>query len=194
MAIRSLKSGTFSRSGMVGNPVIMPGSYESIATVTVGSAGAANVEFTGIPSTYTHLQVRITSRDNRSATENNNLFVYINNDTATNYSYHLLGGDGASAVADGGGSTDLMIAGSNAGAGATTSVMGVSVFDILDYANTNKYKTTRTLTGLDNNGSGVVRLWSGSWRNTAAITSLKFYPSSSATLSQYSSFALYGVN
>lgn len=169
------------------------GAYDSIATVTVGAGGAANVEFTGIPSTYTHLQVRITSRDNRSAIVNNNLFVYINSDTSTNYSYHLLSGDGSSATGDGGGSTDLMIAGTDAGAGATSSVMGVSVFDILDYANTSKYKTTRALTGIDNNGSGVIRIWSGSWRNTAAITSLKFYPSSSATLQQYSSFALYGI-
>ena len=169
------------------------GDYESIATVTVGAGGASNVEFTGIPSTYKHLQVRITSRDNRSTLVTNNLFVYINNDTATNYSYHLLNGDGSSASADNGSNTDLMIAGTDAASGATSGVMGVSVFDILDYANTNKYKTTRTLTGIDNNGSGVIRLWSGNWRNTNAITSLKFYPSSSATIQQYSSFALYGI-
>lgn len=177
----------------ISGSVADPGAFVPIATTTVPSAGAANVEFTGIPSTYTHLQVRITSRDNRSAIVNNNLFVYINNDTATNYSYHLLNGDGSSVSVDGGGSTDLMIAGQDAGAGATSSVMGVSVFDILDYANTNKYKTTRTLTGIDNNGSGVIRLWSGSWRNTAAITSLKFYAAGSATLQQYSSFTLYGI-
>lgn len=168
-------------------------SYESIATVTVGAGGAANVEFTSIPSTYQHLQVRITSRDNRSASVNNNLFVYLNNDTGTNYSYHLLTGDGSSAGADNGSTTDLMIAGSNAASSATSGVMGVSVFDILDYDNTNKYKTTRALTGIDNNGSGLIRLWSGNWRNTAAITSLKFYPASSATIQQYSSFALYGI-
>jgi hypothetical protein len=41
------------------------GDYESIATVTVGSGGAANVEFTSIPATYTHLQLRLlASRSN----------------------------------------------------------------------------------------------------------------------------------
>lgn len=168
-------------------------SYESIASVTVGAGGAANVEFTSIPSTYQHLQVRITSRDSRSTLVTNNLFVYINGDTGTNYSYHLITGDGSSISADNGATTDLMVAGTDAAAGATSSIMGVSIFDILDYANTNKYKTTRTLTGIDNNGSGVIRLWSGNWRNTNAITSLKFYASSSATLQQYSSFALYGI-
>ena len=67
MAIRSLKSGTFSRSGMVGNPVIMPGSYDSIATATVGSSGI--VEFTSIPSTYTHLQIRAITRNSSGSTD-----------------------------------------------------------------------------------------------------------------------------
>jgi hypothetical protein len=175
------------------NSIANANSYESIATVTVGAGGAANVEFTSIPSTYQHLQVRIMSRDNRATLVNNNLFMYINNDTAANYSHHLLGGDGASAIAYGEANTDLMIAGVDTASGASSSVMGVSVLDILDYKDTNKYTTTRVLTGFDNNGSGAIRLWSGSWRNTAAITSLKFYPSGGANLSEYSSFALYGI-
>lgn len=179
--------------GILASQRTAAGDYESIATVTVGAGGAAYAEFTGIPSTYKHLQVRIISRDNRATLVTNNLFMYLNSDTGTNYSYHLLGGDGASAIADAGFTTDLMIAGVSSSAGATSGVMGVSVVDILDYANTNKYKTTRTLTGIDNNGSGVIRLWSGNWRNTAAITTLKFYASSSANLSQHSHFALYGV-
>jgi hypothetical protein len=171
----------------------VPTAFESISTVTVGAGGAANVEFTSIPSTYKHLQVRITSRDNRSTLVTNNIFVQINSDTGTNYSYHALLGDGSSASVTNGTNFSEMVAGSNAASGATSGVMGVSVFDILDYADTNKYKTTRTLTGVDNSGSGVIRLWSGNWRNTASTTSLKFYPSSSATIQQYSSFALYGI-
>ena len=82
MAIRSLKTGQFSRSALVGNPVIMPGSYESIATVTVGSGGAASVEFTSIPSTYTHLQIRAIVRTNY--TSSNNKSISIDNVTETN--------------------------------------------------------------------------------------------------------------
>jgi hypothetical protein len=33
----------------------MANTYEAIATVTVGSGGAANIEFTSIPGTYTDL-------------------------------------------------------------------------------------------------------------------------------------------
>jgi hypothetical protein len=64
--------------------------------------------------------------------------------------------------------------------------------DILDYANTNKFKTTRTLTGSDLNGSGVVSLDSGSWRSTSAITSITFTARANL-INTYSSFALYGI-
>jgi hypothetical protein len=35
--------------------------------------------------------------------------------------------------------------------------------DILDYSNTNKYTTVRTLAGFDNNGNGAVTSNSGLW-------------------------------
>ena len=42
------------------NPFIFAagGDFESIATVTVGGGGAASIEFTSIPGTYQHLQIR----------------------------------------------------------------------------------------------------------------------------------------
>jgi hypothetical protein len=66
--------------------------------------------------------------------------------------------------------------GTNNGPGAGN--VGASILDILDYANTNKYKTIRLLAGVDVNGTvatfgGVVGLTSGLWQNTNAITSIK---------------------
>jgi hypothetical protein len=63
--------------------------------------------------------------------------------------------------------------------------------DILDYKDTNKYKTVRDLSGLDANGSGGVEFGSGLWMNTAAINTLKVY--AIGNLVQYTQFALYGV-
>jgi hypothetical protein len=80
-----------------------------------------------------------------------------------------------------------------AGASASANIFGVGVCDILDYADTNKYKTVRTLTGRDFNGSGDVRLHSTNWRNTATVTSIKVSDSSGANLAQYTSVALYGI-
>ena len=65
MAIRSLKTGTFTRSGMAGNPVIMPGSYESIASTTL-STDTSSITFSSIPNTYSHLQLRFMAKANNA--------------------------------------------------------------------------------------------------------------------------------
>jgi len=167
-------------------------SYESIATVTVGSGGAANVEFTSIPATYTHLQIRLIGRSDRAANLDG-LRLQANSDTASNYAEHGLYGDGSSAGAFAGTSQAYMqfyrIAGANAGA----NTFGAIYIDILDYANTNKFKTARSIGGADNNGSGEIYLTSGLWRSTSAITSLKLYPGVGTNFTQYTQIALYGI-
>ena len=167
-------------------------SYESIATVTVGSGGSSTVTFSSIPSTYQHLQIRGLVRDNRSAALNNITFQ-VNSDTGANYTQHALYGDGSSVGAFGNASTNLTYGGLIPSASTTASVFGVTVIDILDYANTNKYKTFRVLSGFDANGSGGVRLYSGLWMSTSAMTSITFDSETSGDFVQYSSFALYGI-
>jgi len=192
MAIRSLKTGQFSRSALVGNPVIMPGSYESIATVTVGSGGAASIEFTSIPSTYSHLQIRGIARGTKSSTVAF-LNMKLNSDTGTNYAYHILQGDGASAVGSAVANDTFMDWARYPAASATASIFGASVIDILDYGNTNKFKTVRYLGNYDANGSGYLEFRSGLWRSTSAISTITF-SWDSGDFAQYSTFALYGVN
>jgi hypothetical protein len=70
---------------------------------------------------------------------------------------------------------------------------GVSIVDILDYANTNKYKTFRSLAGQDqNSSSGRIVFVSGLWQSTSAITTLDLNLES-GLWNQYSSVALYGI-
>ena len=166
--------------------------FDSIATVTVGSGGASAIEFTSIPGTYAHLQLRGIARSDRAQTQD---FweIRFNSDTGSNYSNHLLYGDGASAYASAEANATYAAIFYSSAANTTASVFSGSVFDILDYANTNKYKTLRGLNGMDYNGTGRIQLWSGNWRNTNAITSLKLTSNNSANFAQYSSFALYGI-
>jgi len=65
------------------------GDYESIQTVTVGSGGAADIEFTSIPATYKHLQIRVLCRGTE-ASENKNITFRFNSYTGTNYTFHNL--------------------------------------------------------------------------------------------------------
>jgi hypothetical protein len=171
----------------------LPTSYESIATTTVGAGGSASVEFTSIPSTYTHLQVRAIAKNASTSTGYDFLFVQFNSDTASNYNTHYLEGNGTSALSAAATSTAYVYAGNCSRSNASyTSMFASSVIDILDYKNTNKFKTIRSLAGIDYNGSGGVDFQSGAWRSTSAITSIKLYVGG-ANLSQYSHFALYGI-
>jgi hypothetical protein len=164
------------------------GDFESIATTTVGSGGAANVEFTSIPATFTHLQVRITARSTGSL----DVIYRLNGDTtAANYRTHLLYGDGTNAtsatIANQAYITDI------ASTSTIADAFGVAVVDFLDYANTNKYKVSRSLGGFDRNGAtGYILLISSLWQNTNAITSITMNPIT-GSFAQYSSFALYGI-
>ena len=195
LSANSVKNGrTVYGSMLAGNPVYtIPTDFESIATVTVGSGGAANVEFTSIPSTYTHLQVRAIARNSYTGGTGSldNIFVQCNGDTANNYSAHSLDGYGTTAGAQSYNAETFGFFITQSG-GTGTQPFGAFVLDILDYKDTNKYKTIRGLAGVDGNGYGRIVLGSGSWRNTNAITSLKFY-SGSYNLVQYSHFALYGI-
>jgi hypothetical protein len=192
MAIRSLKTGQFSRSALVGNPVIMPGSYESIATTTVGSTSVSSISFSSIPQTYTHLQLRCFIKTDGATW----IPFSVNNDTNTQRATHYLRGNGASATAGAGlGSTSE----GNYAMLMDAAQWGVAIIDVLDYANTNKNKTTRVLWGMDNNGAGSIGMSSvlHTTNATTAITSLKLditQYGGTAKFVQYSHFALYGVN
>jgi hypothetical protein len=166
-------------------------SYESIATVTVGSGGAANVEFTGITADYTHLQLRGIFRQITSGYDQ--LYMQINSDTGNNYAKHALYGDGSTVTAAGNATQNHISLAALPGSSQTANVFGGSVIDILDYKNTNKNKTIRSLAGVDANGSGYAWFSSGLWQNTNAVTSIKIYSSSATNLAQYTQFALYGI-
>lgn len=173
-------------------------SYESIATYTVGSGGSSSITFSSIPSTFTHLQLRVIGRTDSAGSAYDAFLIKANNDaTTSNYTYHYLNGDGASATAgqengNYGGAVVYRIG----GATATANVFGTAITDILDYRNTNKYKTFRSLGGVDYNGSsplGEIYFGSNLWLSTSAITSLDIVPRTGTNFVQYSHFALYGI-
>ena len=167
------------------------GAYDSIATTTVGAGGAATVTFSSIPSTYTHLQIRWIAR-NASTNATDSFGINFNSDTGANYAWHWLYGTGSSVSAYGTGSQTAGLIECTSGAGATSGIFGGGYIDILDYANTTKYKTVRSLGGADANGSGGIFLMSSLWQNTNAVSTI-LLTSNSGNFQQYSQFALYGI-
>ncbi len=175
------------------NPFIYAGGgdFESIATVTVGSGGASSIEFASIPSGFQHLQVRLIARSTATAFNFYGITVQVNSDTGNNYAEHGLLGDGASTSAYGSGTRANFGISVLPGDNVTASIYGATVFDVLDYASTSKNKTFRGFTGTDHNGAGSVRLVSGLWMSTSAVTSIAMVTTTG--FKQHTTAALYGV-
>lgn len=160
--------------------------FESIATTTISSA-TSSVEFTSIPSNYTHLQVRAFM----VCSVTNNMYMQLGNgsiDTAGNYSWKQLWGDSGTGNSNGGnGQTFFYI-----GYVSDPAYPAACIVDIADYANTNKHKTAKAINANNTGSTGYVTNFSGRWGSSSAIDRLKI-TTGSGNFNQYSHFALYGI-
>jgi secreted protein with Ig-like and vWFA domain len=166
--------------------------YESIATQVLSSS-SSSVTFSSIPSTYKHLQIRVFAQGNRGTYSYDEAFARFNSDSTTSYAYHVVYGTGSAAATSASSTRDNLPLGNGFLGTTTGGTFGINIIDILDYADTNKYKTVRVLGGEDANGSGQVGLGSGLWQKTTAISTILLSPNSSTLFSTGSSFALYGI-
>lgn len=177
--------------GIIGSKFTAQSDFESIATVTVGAGGSSTISFTSIAGTYQHLQIRGIAKS--TGTGSQDMRIRLNSNTSA-YAYHGLYGTGATASSNAATSQAYIIQPYNfVAASSLTSIFGGVIIDILDYANTNKLKTVRTLGGMDANGSGTVGLYSGFHTTlTAAITQIDI-TAAADNFAEYSQFALYGI-
>jgi len=159
------------------------GAYELIQTIN-GDGSGVQIDFTSVPSTYKHLQLRFVS----TVTDNTSCFIRLNSDTGANYRSHYLVANG-SAVSSGTSSfSAIYVATLPAGSGGFN-VAGV--VDILDYASTAKNKTVRSLSGVSNT-TKEIGLYSGAWFSTSAVSTVSFRQSGYA-FPTTSRFSLYGI-
>jgi len=166
------------------------GAYELITTLTPNAV--SSFSFTSIPSTYTHLQLRATVRGNYSST-NMGFTVTFNGDTAANYSYHNLRGAN-SAISSGATASASNYSGLSHPANmAAANYFSGFVWDILDYANTNKFKTSKIFNGfVTASNNNQITYDSSSWRSTAAINQITFNVVVGSVVTG-TRFSLYGI-
>lgn len=163
-------------------------SMTKIATVTVGSGGAASIDFTSIPGTMTDLYLVVSARTNRAADIAGLRLVF--NSNTTGYTNRLLYGNGSAAYSN----TDTnATAGDATAANNTSNTFGNSHIYIPNYAgSTNKSFGAEGVT--ENNGTFAGQFMSGAlWSNTAAITSISIKAETDPTFLQYSTATLYGI-
>jgi hypothetical protein len=159
--------------------------YKLIETITVGSGGAANIEFTSIPQTYTDLNLVFSLR---STTTTDFITLYFNT-TSVGFTYRRVTGDGSGA---GGNTGTSAVVGTQTISTYTASVFANSALYIPNYAgSTNKSWSLDTV--LENNATATqMNLIAGLWSNTAAITGIKI-EAPAGSIAQYSSASLYGI-
>ena len=173
--------------GVIASSGGVASSFESIATSNPSAVNT--ITFSSIPQTFTHLQIRLSMI---GASGGSNIVANFNSDTGTNYTWHELQGQGTVASAySRTAQTYSRWFGRNVSASSTAPTAIIA--DILDYTNTNKYKTVRDLAGMDANGSGEVSLTSSLWMNTAAITSITVKTHDGVNYASGTKIALYGV-
>ncbi len=166
----------------------MPNTFTLISAVTVGSGGAAEIEFASIPQTYTDLLIFYSARDNQSGSTGNDNGIKFNGSSSSFTGRRLLG-NGASASSD----TVAPYAGSSTSGGVTASTFCNNYIYIPNYTgSTNKSYSVDSVT--ENNATTAYQiLYAGLWSNTAAITSVTIVRPSTFNFVQYSTAYLYGI-
>jgi len=173
--------------GLFGAIPISDSAFESIQTYTAtGTVG--DITFNSIPSTYKILQFRIMVRTADPGAGDRSLFAQFNGDTASNYYYNRIYSYPGSLGQDNSNASGVY-AGIFLNDGTPTGCYGGNIFEIVDYANTSKTKQSRQI-----GGSTESQFFSASyWTGTAAINSVRFFPSGGTSFKVNSTIALYGI-
>lgn len=169
----------------------MADTFVKIATVTVGSGGAANMDFTSIPSTYTDLVLKVSTRTNLSNSVDD-LMIQFNSNTGSNYPYRQLYGTG-SATGSGTATITGAYIGTCTAATATASTFGNLESYIPNYAGSTNKSVSSDAVSENNATAGFQNFVAALWSNTAAITSIRILSLNSGSFVQYSTATLYGI-
>lgn len=161
----------------------MPATYDSIASTTISGSAQTSVSFNSISGSYTDLVAVLSGTISTSAPSTTLRF---NGDTASNYSYTYLTGDGTTASSSRGSSQTSILVTYN---GAISSSPNTNIIHIQNYSNSTTNKTVLSRASQAQYGTDAIV---GLWRSTAAITSITFITGGTG-FAIGSTFTLYGI-
>jgi hypothetical protein len=161
----------------------MPNTYTELLKTTVGTAtSSVTFDLTGI-SGYTDLVFVATPLCSTAS----NLSFQFNGDTGTNYSATGVAGSGSSAASWRQTSSTVPYLGYYS---YTDTNSSSNIISIMNYSNST---TNKTFLCRASNATAGVEGIVGTWRNTAAITSVVFKFTGGANFNVGSTFSLYGI-
>lgn len=155
----------------------------ALANTTLGS-NSTTITFSSIPSTYQDLYLVVVGRSSGGFSQN----IRFNGDSGANYNV-LRFTSTTSTIASGVAASQTRGLISNLS--FNSSITGAAFVHILDYARTDKHKTTIGDVHSDNGTAN--EMLCNRWANTAAITSVALSSDSGQTYLAGTTFALYGV-
>lgn len=169
----------------------MANTYIPIATVTVGSGGAANITFSSIPATYTDLKIVISARNSNAGNDATRVQLRFNGaSTDANLTFRRLYGNGSSAASDSGSTGH--VAWSNQSGSTANTFSNIEVY-IPNYAGSNA-KSFGADGGNENNQTqAYFGMFADLWNSTSAITSINIFSEGGENWLQYSTATLYGI-
>lgn len=161
--------------------------YEAIATTTVGSGGAATIEFTSIPGTYTDLLIKLSGRSTHSSIDP--VFITFNGAATSTTSYRSIFGDGSTVSSFSGTGAQIQYI---PGTGQTASTFNNAEVYIPNYAGSNNKSFSIDAVQETNAATAYIVPMACLWSNTAAITSITLDPAT-GNFAQHSTATLYGI-
>ena len=158
--------------------------YVALATQTLGSA-AASVTFSSISGAYTDLV--LVTQGNMSGS-GASVYLEINGDTASNYSFTYLYGTGSASASSRASNNSTGIDALGYSSGFSTGQL-MTINNFMNYSNATTYKTV-LCRGSD--AGSEVGATVGLWRSTSAITSIKV-KNTGSNFTVGHTFSLYGI-
>ena len=170
----------------------MPSTYTLISSNVLASS-AASVTFSAIPSTYTDLVLRLSTRISEADTKAS-LYVQYNSSTTAAYSRTRLIGDGSTASSSRASNSATGLITVTDATNATANTFGSTEIYIPNYAGSTNKPASVDSRSENNATEAYTDSLAWLWSNTAAITSITIYGNLNAgSFVSGSSFYLYGI-
>ena len=169
----------------------MADTFVKIATVTVGSGGAATIDFTSIPSTYTDLSLLVSGRGTASEASGGHYYSIKLNNSSANFTQRFLQASVGPSV--GSGTSSSSTGNYMTPSDYTSNTFSNNLTYFPNYASSaNKSFSTDALA--ENNSSTTFFLILNAllWSQTAAINQITLTPGG-GNFAQYSTATLYGI-
>jgi hypothetical protein len=153
-----------------------------ISSVSVGVGGAATIDFSSIPGTYTDLMLVLSAR----ATSTTATITVAFNGSSASFTNLYLQGNGSGVTS----TTGTTLVGNASISTDTASTFGNLSIYIPNYAGSANKNFSVDTVSENNSGTAFTQIFTGVWANSAAITQVTL---SLANFAQHSNAYLYGI-